>query len=365
MSAKSRIIWLVVVALAIFVGAKLLSQRKGIEVNKNAERLAQAIAEASRLGNIVVNARDAVENPGSVSAYDGKEWRPILSDREAISRGKASFCVVFAHGYNTSFAEAVERGNELCAGLVSIVGQTNFNKVKFYSFCWHGDLGTFHFGAADESARNTAPMLAAFLKKIAGAEPPGVPRRIIVVTHSLGARLALEALHQMGNATSSPLVDTLLMIQPAVGVEDLGRGTIDIDYVPPPSAVDKGVPQIVHFSTYTNNGVYFDTVAKTTKRSFVTASIKDGVLSWAFDTWAKGVFGARIVTYPMNRVALGSLNQYLIPGWTFPTNLEILDLSPGQNTQASVTAHSSIFDPKNPELLKFLVNKINTTNNGQ
>ena len=197
MSTKFLIVWLAVVVLAVFVGAKLFRQPEPAAANKDAQRLTQALKEASRFGNNIVNARSAMENPFSASVYDGNEWHPLLSDRQAVAMGTANISVVFAHGYNTSFAEAIGRGNELCGRLESIIGKTNFNKIKFYTFCWRGDLGLTAFGAADESASNTAPVFAIFLSQVAGAGSSPEPRKLILVTHSLGARVSLEALRRM------------------------------------------------------------------------------------------------------------------------------------------------------------------------
>jgi pimeloyl-ACP methyl ester carboxylesterase len=359
MRLKPLVIGLLTIA-AVGAGWRFYYNREKADERQAAADLAGALAAADRLGNCVVNARDAGKKPDTLAVVARGESHPVPARGPAVPLGDAAVCVVFVHGYNVPFASGVTEGNELCDELARQLGADGFQTIRFFSFCWRGDNGVLNFDESNASALRTAPALARFLTGLAQDPPPAGPRRLIVVTHSLGALLALEALRTAATSPDGPLVDTLLLVQPAVKVDLLGRATIkQIVSVPPRGRTDPNIPEFVVLPEYENNGVYFDTIARATRQTLVTASSQDSVLSWVFDgIWAKGVQGARVSTWPISRFALGTLVKDRAKGWTFPGNLEVFDLTPSRAQPTGVHGHSDVFDPRNEALRQFLIEEI-------
>jgi pimeloyl-ACP methyl ester carboxylesterase len=319
--------------------------------------LSSAVNEATEVGNTVVSARDLSRYSGRWTFLNGSESQPLSLCGNGDLAGNPSACVVFVHGYNTSLTDSICHGNELWKTVKSSLGNDASSKVRFFTFCWYGDFGAIGFDAANDSAMHTAPTFGSFLRKLAGVSRPGNQHKLIVVTHSLGALVALESLRRIQEEAEMPIVDTLLMIQPAVAVENFGRGTVEQIYFPPPRGQISGL-DFYQWPSYENSGKYFDTVTRATRHTIATASSADEVLGLAFETWTKGLYGARITTYPTNRIALGYLLHAGRPGWTFPSNLEVIELSPKEHLAASIHAHGDLFDAKNHSLIQFLIGEV-------
>src|SRR6266404_2963787 len=328
-------------------------------IREEATRFEAAIREATQIGNTVVSARELSGNAYVLRVLSAKESKASSPAAIPDFPGAASTNVVLVHGYNTSFANAVANGNELWEAIRLSLGSDISKTVRFFTFCWRGDFGALRFTKSNESAKKTAPVFGSFLKQIASISPLANQSKLIVVTHSLGALVALESLRQMQDKPMMPLVDILLMVQPAVQIDDLGRANIRSSAIVFQSRgkgpVAFSEPREVDLPPYANNGVYFDTITKATRDTFATASGTDGVLGFAFSAWATKVIGYQITTYPTTRTALGSP---LHGGWEFPPNLHPVDLSPRKHLGASIRTHGDLFDPKNQALVQFLMDTV-------
>jgi len=140
----------------------------------------------------------------------------------------------------------------------------------------------------------------------------------------------------------------------------LGRATIRGIYsVPRRGRLDSAqLEDDVEMPPYQNNGMYFDTIVKATRLTLATASSEDGVLNWAFHGWARGIQGDRLTTWPVNRIAVGTLIKDHKEGWDLPKNLEVFDLTGNPKGPAVGGKHGSVFDPKNPALRRYLIDKV-------
>jgi pimeloyl-ACP methyl ester carboxylesterase len=332
------------------------SEKKAQQADQT--KLPFALKEATEVGNTVVNARDLTARKGLFTFVNGNESQLLNGGEQDELKRNVSTCVVFVHGYNTHFAASIANGNELWKMVKLSIGDDASSGIRFFTFCWHGDLGPLYFTEANESAVKTAPILGEFLRRIANAPRFGPCYKLIVVTHSLGALVALEALHGIQDTAGMPLVDTLLMIQPAVAIEEFGRGQVEQVYRPPARVVEQSGLEFVDLGSCYNDGKYFETVTKATTQTFATASIADGVLGHAFDFWDKGLWGYRVHTYPTNRIALGAVWDYQRKGWAFPSNLKVLPLSPREHLPARIRAHGDLFDPKNISLIRYLTDQV-------
>lgn len=115
--------------------------------------------------------------------------------------------LLLVHGYNARF-ENVRGAYLACRDRIE---EATFFPPKTVGFLWSGlgdsFLDAIHFHGAQARADAAAPMLAEYLRK----GPP-----ISILTHSLGARVALEAIKQAGVQVSR-----LYLTGPAVDNEHL------------------------------------------------------------------------------------------------------------------------------------------------
>lgn len=195
------------------------------------------LEDARRVGNRVVQS-----TPNEIP-----NWKVILPNtaKETFSciHSAKSTAIVYIHGYNISQEQAIAQGNGLFM-LIREVRRPRERRVGdkppiplnvqyvgdhlcFYTFIWRGDLGQLAFGAAEKSADDSAASLVSFLKELkANTQQRSGPASMLLIAHSLGARVALEALHTVYTTiTQGPWVDSLLMVQPAVPWSVLYNGS--------------------------------------------------------------------------------------------------------------------------------------------
>lgn len=137
---------------------------------------------------------------------------PILKNDVSLSDSEQ--LLLFVHGYNVSFDDAVYRSAQLAIDL-------RFEgPVALYS--WPSSATTLRYLADKDHSVSTAPSFRAFLRGL--ATQTGA-RKIHVIAHSMGNNALIHALNTMPQevpALSSPFLDTLIMAAP-----DVERRTFD------------------------------------------------------------------------------------------------------------------------------------------
>lgn len=125
--------------------------------------------------------------------------------------------IVFVHGYNLTAQECLTGAKDFFTKLHKAVLHDGMDaqKLQFLLFTWPGDTGTLYFNDAQQYAHLSGAALCELLRQ-AGA------RQLSIVTHSLGAHVALRAAAGLGerlfHGREVPRIDQLLLL--AASVED-------------------------------------------------------------------------------------------------------------------------------------------------
>lgn len=234
-------------------------------------------------GIVVVDGRRAVDESGAARSQEPL-WTadttraapaPSIPHRLRLT-GKPSIVIVFVHGYNVTAAEALEQSkvlwkhiresNEHIRAKGWAVPETN--SLEFLAFLWRGNFGEKRFPTAQRSAAITASAFADFLRTVV-KEAGGA--RTLILTHSLGAEVALEALRIMRESSATPVADCLILVQGAVPAYSVYRWRVSYQQLP--GAGDKMRPEQVDQC----GGRYADAI-QMTKHFVYTLSTKDKVL---------------------------------------------------------------------------------------
>ena len=128
--------------------------------------------------------------------------------------------IFFIHGFNITPNEALGQAKSFFEKL-----QASFRRdgqdtddYQYYLFTWPGDVGTIYFNDAQRYAHHSGVALHKLLQDIENLSPKSVN----IVTHSLGAHIALRALSILGNFRvndkTNLRVDSTLLL--AASVED-------------------------------------------------------------------------------------------------------------------------------------------------
>jgi pimeloyl-ACP methyl ester carboxylesterase len=190
----------------------------------------------------VVDARELLDGDGLPRAgrKDGL-WRLNLLPGEASPpvppqitfRKRPEVIVVFVHGYNTPPARALRYGNNVWDSLLAAndrlrAGSPKIppdDKFAFFTFLWRGDLGQIWFSATQKAAEASSPSLADLMTTLSQEAPSA---RTVIIAHSLGAQVALEALKSLCETRGEQmLLDSLVLVQPAVIVTSVYKWTVD------------------------------------------------------------------------------------------------------------------------------------------
>lgn len=132
---------------------------------------------------------------------------------KAIADAEKPEAFVFVHGYNTSFAEAIQRTALLAYDL-------EFKGVPI-AFSWPSRSSFLRYSADEEAAEISSEPLEAFLELVAqesGAE------RIHLIAHSMGNRVMLEALKSLKQRNVAPAnLANLVLTAPDVNIVRFGQ----------------------------------------------------------------------------------------------------------------------------------------------
>jgi hypothetical protein len=152
---------------------------------------------------------------------EGGGFLPRVDAEPSIVR--AATVIVLVHGFNNSRREAAEQYDAIGRSLPAIEAAG-----QLCAFFWPGDkswgpVSSLGYSMEIAPARKAGALLADFL---AGVTPPGPwPLRVVLVCHSLGCRVGLEAIARSMSLRSPVEFDACLMAAavPAGFVDADGR----------------------------------------------------------------------------------------------------------------------------------------------
>ena len=195
---------------------------------------------------IIVDARRAIDSNGEridgeplwvANVLPGAPGPAVGRDLELERRSLPTrIIVIFVHGYQTPPTLALEDSNALWKHIKE--SNEELRKVQpeipetdslaFFAFLWRGDFGVPNFSRSQQAAKGTASSFVDFLETIL-LEAKGA--KIVVITHSLGAEVVLEALASLPSLNGRTLVDSLILVQGAVPFYSVYRWTVSTDMV--------------------------------------------------------------------------------------------------------------------------------------
>jgi predicted alpha/beta hydrolase family esterase len=294
-----------------------------IVVDEETFRFEQAQQDAVPAGNHVVYSRHIVDNSGR------PRWNARLQPWKTLPSSPvtgAPLQVVFLHGDNTTFAESIARGNYLSRLVRQWTPPPGPNSaLDFHTFSWRADFGAERFHTAELAATAQAEGLADFLKSL--NRPAAAAPRVVVITHSLGARLLLAALAKHGADAGFPKLAGVIMVQAAVPRTAVSRGT---------------------FETFRNDtvnsqrydGEFYPALSRAGP-VLATCSAADTVLGRHFYA-DPGIADA--ASAPKLHSALGQPYASATEVEQFPENFRLLDFSPGRYPDLALPSHESLYD---------------------
>ncbi|MEX1107824.1 MAG: alpha/beta hydrolase [Dongiaceae bacterium] len=136
----------------------------------------------------------------------------VAAELQASSRREA---LIFVHGFNTSFAEAVQRTAQLSADL-------DWNGA-IVAFSWPAGSSLIDFSDDREAAEEAAPALAELLELL---DRTSVADREHLIAHSMGNRVTVLALSRIAAQRSGdrgPIIDELILAAPEMDKDMLEK----------------------------------------------------------------------------------------------------------------------------------------------
>jgi pimeloyl-ACP methyl ester carboxylesterase len=158
----------------------------------------------------------------------GGEVRHEVDDENRLKDANASHVVLLVHGFNNTRRDATESYNEQFGFLRSVLTGRVGAPDAIAALHWPGDLAMspirfalidalgYHFDI--EQARKSASRLTVFLGNLRPGA--GLPLRVSLIGHSMGARLVFEALKALPRGRVQ--IDVVSTLAAAVPVELVG-----------------------------------------------------------------------------------------------------------------------------------------------
>ncbi|MGO4872305.1 MAG: alpha/beta hydrolase [Roseiarcus sp.] len=172
-----------------------------------------------------------VQWPSTIPGDPAHDFVTLRADRLDLKEAKAAFderlrkgpsrhVLLFVHGYNTRFEEAVYR-------FAQITHDSGAQVVPLL-FTWPSRGKLFDYVYDRDSATYSRDALEAVLQAL--AKDPNVDS-ISVLAHSMGNFLAVEALRQMAirNRSLSPKIKDIMLASPDIDVDVFRRQIADIE----------------------------------------------------------------------------------------------------------------------------------------
>jgi esterase/lipase superfamily enzyme len=148
-----------------------------------------------------------------VTPMETRVWHTSLA--EALDAAGARDLLVFVHGYNVSFEEAVLRTAQIAYDL-AFPGEA-------ICYSWPSQGGVLEYLVDAANVSWTVPHLVGFLESL---QRDVAPRRIHLLAHSMGNRAvtaALQLLAAKRGPDAAPLLEQVVMAAPDVDAEVFGQ----------------------------------------------------------------------------------------------------------------------------------------------
>lgn len=142
---------------------------------------------------------------------------------EAIDVSGRKEALVFVHGYNSSFADAVIRAAQLAVDL-EIDGAT-------VAYSWPSRASLLSY-VVDRN-QVIGPFLEDLKDLIASVATATGATRVHLIAHSMGGAFLLEALEALAQDHAAPLFDEIIFASPDVDVDDFNYGIGKIRHLAP------------------------------------------------------------------------------------------------------------------------------------
>jgi esterase/lipase superfamily enzyme len=141
-----------------------------------------------------------------IEALDRAAWLQLVGERIGGSAAFRDHAIVFVHGYNTSFDQALYRTAQISYDL-------KFDGAAFlYSWPSGGSISSYTYDR--ESAGQSAPYLRQFLELV--VRESGA-KHVSVIAHSMGNLALLDVLRELATAkVSGVALDQLILAAPDV-----------------------------------------------------------------------------------------------------------------------------------------------------
>lgn len=175
-----------------------------------------------------------------IAAFVETRLRPAIRSAPPLRAGRPRQVLVFIHGYNTTFDEAVRKTAQLAGDLELVTCGGEMRGVSV-AYSWPAQGTLLSYLADEENAEWTQQRLAPFLQALAR-----VCRQeraeLNLVAHSMGARALVRSLADLANAGEphrrEKLADHVILLAP-----DIGRGLFD-------QYVERFLPLVGHLTIY-------------------------------------------------------------------------------------------------------------------
>jgi esterase/lipase superfamily enzyme len=169
------------------------------------------VGHATNAARLLIRAKRVLDEPA---------FRARASTLMKAARLDPQAALVFVHGFNVTFDEALQRGAQLARDL-------NFDGPVFV-FSWPSKGSLLRYGADRSSADAAARSLIAFLGQVVAATGA---KQVHVLAHSMGNRVLLPSLVKIERDAQSPVRERLgeiILAAPAVPERDFEAWLDDI-----------------------------------------------------------------------------------------------------------------------------------------
>lgn len=143
----------------------------------------------------------------SCEVKDFASWKSTATDR--IMKTKSNSALVFIHGYNNSFDDAIRRAAQIGLDL-------EFDGL-ILAYSWCSEAQVLNYPADEDNIKLTEPLLMNFLKMLRDELKVNT---IHVIAHSMGNRALVEGLSAMPyQGVGAPLLNEVIMAAPDIDAE--------------------------------------------------------------------------------------------------------------------------------------------------
>lgn len=157
-----------------------------------------------------------------VEADRGRGIAPAVKDLDGLAVARPRTVLLLVHGFNNSPADAESSYDDFLDNLKNTLLRGRIRPEAVAEFHWPGNVAMGPFRFMDTvgypfdvpQAIGSARVLAEFL----WSQPALRESHLVIVGHSLGCRLVLEALRRLPAALTGPLVDFVVLMAAAVPV---------------------------------------------------------------------------------------------------------------------------------------------------